>query len=215
VNTPIRMHEPCRSIRNSSGFTLLEVLVAVAVFAVFSTLAYGSLSRLLDSRDRIETERTFWRELALAFTQMEDDIVAVRPRTVRDVYGNSLPAFRGQPTDTRALGQPSLSFTRGGLFVLGESTQPDLARIGYRLRDGNLERLTWPALDQPAQIEPRAVALFEKVTEFRTRFYVPNGGWVDNWPQPGGQPTSLPAAVEVNITIDGRGRFQRLLRVGG
>jgi len=145
---------------------------------------------------------------------MEDDLSSARARTVRDVYGNPLPAFRGQPTDPRALGEPALNFTRGGLFVLGDSAQPDLARIGYRLRDGNLERLTWPALDQPVQIEPRAAIVFGEVTEFRVRFYTPNGGWVDRWPPPGTQLTTLPAGVEVNLEIEGRGRFQRLLRVG-
>lgn len=197
-----------------SGFTLLEVLVAVAVFAVFSTLAYGSLSRLLDSRERVEAERTFWRELALAFTQMEDDLSAARARTVRDVYGNPLPAFRGQPADSRTLGEPPLAFTRGGLFVLNESSRPDLARIGYRLRDGGLQRLSWPALDQPAQIQPQADTLLEQVTELRLRYYAPAGGWVDVWP-PSGQTNTVPAAVEVNLTLEGRGSFQRILRVGG
>lgn len=200
--------------RRASGFTLLEVLVAVAVFAVFSTLAYGSLSRLLDSRERVEAERAFWRELALAFTQMEDDLSAARTRTVRDVYGNPLPAFRGQPVDSRALGEPPLAFTRGGVFVLGEGTRPDLARVGYRLQDGVLQRLNWPALDQPAQVQPQAAALVEQVTELRLRYYAPAGGWVDVWP-PAGQINAIPAAVEVNLTLEGRGSFQRILRVGG
>lgn len=199
---------------DSRGFTLLEVLVAVAVFAVFSTLAYGSLSRLLDSRDRIEGERTFWRELALAFARIEDDLGAARGRTVRDVYGNSLAAFRGQPTDSRALAEPALTFTRGGVPVLGDSVRPDLARVGYRLRDGSLERLTWPALDQPTRIEPQAAPLLGQVTELRLRFYAPAGGWVDVWP-PAGQLNALPAAVEVSLTLEGRGSFQRILRVGG
>jgi len=198
----------------SRGFTLLEVLVAIAVFAVFSALAYGSLSRLLDSRERIEAERAFWRELALAFAQIEDDLGAARPRTVRDIYGNPQPAFRGQPTDSRVLGEPALTFTRGGLFVLGEGARPDLARVGYRLREGALQRLTWPALDQPTRSEPQIAALLENVTELRVRFYVPAGGWVDAWP-PVGQLTALPAAVEVDLTLEGRGSFQRILPVGG
>jgi general secretion pathway protein J len=201
----------------SRGFTLLEVLVAIAVFAVFSTLAYGSLSRLLDSRDRIETERALWRELALAITQIEDDLGAARPRKVRDLYGNFTPAtaaFVGQPSDTRVLGNPAMEFTRGGVFVLGDSARPDLVRVGYRLREGNLQRITWPALDLPTRSEPQFTTLLENVTELRVRFYAPAGGWVDVWP-PTGQLNAIPKAVEMNLTIDGRGSFQRILRVGG
>lgn len=196
------------------GFTLLEVLVAVGVFAVFSALAYGSLTRMLDTQQRIEAERRFWRELALAFTQIEDDLAVARGRTVRNVFGAPLPAFRGQPTDTRAQGEATVEFTRGGVFVLGDARRADLQRVGYRLLEGRLLRLTWPELDQPTQTRPQSAALLDQVTELRMRFYAPNGGWVDVWP-PAGQPTALPAAVEVSLTLEGRGQFQRILRVNG
>jgi len=202
-------------LTRARGFTLLEVLVAVGVFAVFSALAYGSLTRLLESRDRIEAERVFWRDLSLAFTQIEDDLSMARPRTVRDVYGNPLPALRGQPVDPRPEGEPSLAFTRGGMFVLGDSTRTDLLRTGYRLQDGKFERLVWPALDQPTQIKPQVATLLENVSEMQVRFFVDKAGWVNQWPQPNASLVDLPAAVELTLTIDGRGAIQRILRVNG
>jgi len=201
-------------IRTQRGFTLLEVLVAIGIFAIFSALAYGSLTRLLEARDRIEQERLFWRELALAFAQLEDDLASVRPRTIRDVYGNPLPAFRGLPVDPRAQGEPALAFTRGGVFVLSDSRRPDLLRVGYRLQENRLMRLTWPALDQPVQERPQSVVLLQQLREMRVRFFVAGGGWVDSWPPPDGKLTMLPAAVEMTLTLDGRGQFVRVLRVG-
>src|SRR5437868_2538676 len=98
------------------GFTLLEVLVAVAVFSVFSVLAYAGVTRIIEGRDRVEAERERWRTLTLAFAQMEDDLAQARPRSVRDTTGlNPLPAFAGQPVDPRPLGDPSIEFTRGGM----------------------------------------------------------------------------------------------------
>lgn len=197
----------------SRGFTLLEILVAVGVFAIFSALAYGSLDRILESRDRIDAERHFWRRLAIAFTIMEDDLAMARGRTIRDNYGNTRPAFIGLPVDTRPQGEPAMAFTRGGVFVLSDSTRPDLLRVGYRLTDGKLLRLTWPALDQPNQSLPKSAPLLEHVTDMRVRFYATNGGWLDTWPAPNAAPASLPAAVELTITVDGRGQYQRILRV--
>jgi general secretion pathway protein J len=202
-------------MRAARGFTLLEVLVAVGIFALLSALAYGGLIHVLNTRDRLEVERDFWRGLSVAFVQMEDDLSQVRARTVRDVYGNPQPALRGQPPDTRATGEPALVFTRAGQFLTEQSTHADLQRVGYRWRDGTLWRLTWPALDQPTQSTPQESPLLAHVTDFRLRFYAPGGGWVDFWPPDNQPPRILPLAVEMTLEIEGRGRFLRLLRVNG
>ena len=71
-------------------------------------------------------------------------------------------------------------------------------------------------LDQPNQTKPQSAALIDQVEEMRVRFYAPGGGWVSVWPPVGTQPgPALPAAVELTLTIKGRGQFQRILRVGG
>lgn len=193
------------------GFTLLEVLVAVGIFALFSTMAYAGLTRILETRDRLEAEREFWRALTLTFAQLEDDLAQVRPRSVRDSIGATVLAFRGQPADTRALGEPSLEFTRGGVLTLGDGPVPDLQRVGYRLRDKSFERLVWPALDQPPTNTPRAIPLLENVQELKVRFHA-GGNWQDRWPADLNQ-RGIPDAVEVTVVIDGRGEFQRLLLV--
>jgi len=205
----------------ASGFTLLEVLVAVGIFALFSAMAYGSLLRILDTRDRLETERDYWRTLSLSLMQIEDDLAQARPRTVRGSDGFTiLPAFRGQAVDSRALGEPSLEFTRGGQVVLGDGARSDMQRVGYQLREGTLSRLVWPALDQPVVSEPRAAPLLEHVEELRVRFYAQPNGWVDSW-QASTQtaapiaPTALPLAVELTLKIEGRGEIVRVFQVKG
>lgn len=203
------------TLPRTRGFTLLELLVAIGLFALFSGLAYGSLWNLLDTRDRLEAEREFWRELALSFAQIEDDLGMARERTTRNVFGNPQPAFRGQPVDIRALGESPLRLTRGGQFVLGEGARADLQRIDYRLQDRRLQRLAWPDLDQAPQTKPQERDLLDNVTDLSLRFYAPGAGWVNLWPTNPQQLNQLPAAVEMTLTIDGRGQFQRVFRVNG
>jgi general secretion pathway protein J len=212
-----RPHPRCTTTpapRRTAGFTLLEILVAIGIFAVLSGLAYGTLGRLLDTRERLDAERTFWRHLAMAFTQVEDDLAVARARTVRDVYGNMLPAFQAVPVDSRAEGTPPLTFTRGGQIVIGNSIRSDMQRVGYQWTDQTLSRLVWGELDQAPQSKPQSFKLLEHVTDFALRYYVSTGGWTQVWP-PQGQFRALPNAVEMTITIEGRGQFVRVFRVNG
>lgn len=196
------------------GFTLLELLVAIGIFALISAIAYGSLTRLMVDRERLEAEHDFWRTLSLAFARLEDDFSQARERTVRDVIGFTQPAFRGQPTDTRATGAPSVEFTRGGVLTFGDSVRSDLQRIAYRLDDGTLKRLTWPVLDLGPQTVPLETPLLKNVEEFRVRFYAPAGAWLDLWPTDDISET-LPRGVEVKMTLKGRGEFTRFFLVNG
>ncbi|MFL6648465.1 MAG: type II secretion system minor pseudopilin GspJ [Sulfurifustaceae bacterium] len=210
-----------------SGFTLLEILVAVAVFAIFSAMAYGGLMRLLDNRERIEAERAYWRELSLAFIRLEQDFSLARNRDVRDSDGSRQPAFKGQPTDPRALADPNVEFTRGGILVANGSTA-DLQRVGYRFVDGKVMRITWPVLDRAPLTKPVMTPLLLNVDEFEVRFFqanpqsgtstnVPTGGWVDRWPPLAAGSnnfTPLPRAVQVTLSIKGRGKYKRVFLVG-
>lgn len=196
------------------GFTLLELLVAIGIFALVSAIAYGSLTRLMTDRERLQTEQEFWRTLSLTFMRMEDDLSQTRERTVRDVIGFPQPAFRGQPTDTRAVGAPNVEFTRGGVLTFSDGARSDLQRVAYRLVDGTLKRLTWPVLDQGPQTVPLETPLLDEVEEFRVRFYAPAGAWLDVWPTEGIS-DPLPRGVEVKMTLKGRGEFTRLFMVNG
>jgi general secretion pathway protein J len=199
--------------RRARGFTLLEVLVAIAIFAVLSALAYGGLNHVLDGRGRIEAERDLWRSLALAFVQMEDDLGQARARGIRDITGDPLPAFRGRAVaDTKAIPEPLLEFTRAGLYVPEDGTTPDLQRVAYHLKEGVLQRVVWPTLDRPPTNEPREVPLLTGVKNLTIRFYRGSLGWFDRWPADNNV-QSMPDAIELSFEIDGVGKLTRTLLV--
>lgn len=203
-----------RTVRTAAGFTLLEVLVAIGIYALLSVMAYGSLASVIDSRDRVQAERQFWQTLDLAFQRLDDDLSLARVRRGRDLDGTVLPALRGQPTDTRALGPPSLELTRGGVLVWGAGLRSDLQRVAYRLADGTLTRLTWPALDRAPPVLPLESPMLTGVEEFRVRFMNASGGWVDIWPMPGSN-EEMPKGVEITLTLKERGAYTRRFLVHG
>ncbi|HEY5683584.1 MAG TPA: type II secretion system minor pseudopilin GspJ [Sulfuricaulis sp.] len=201
-------------MKREKGFTLLELLVAIGIFALISAIAYGSLIRLMNDRARLEAEHNFWRSLSLTFTRLEDDFSQARERSIRDVIGFAQPAFRGQPTDIRAIAPPSVELTRGGVLSFGDTTRPDLQRVGYRLVDGTLMRLTWPVLDLGPQTAPVETPILKNVEEFHVRFFAPAGVWIDVWPAEGISEI-LPRGVEVRLILTGQGEFTRLMLVNG
>jgi general secretion pathway protein J len=207
---------PSHALFRTSGFTLIEVLIAVAVFAIFSAMAYGGLMRLLDSRERVDAERVFWRETSLGFHRLKQDFSLARNRRIRDNDGTLKPdsAFKGQPTDPRAMGDPNVEFTRGGIFVPNGFTA-DLQRVAYRVVDGNLVRFTWPVLDRAPLTQPAGTPILRDVEEFEVRFYQ-NGAWIDRWPPivTAGNAPPLPGAVEVTIALKERGKYKRVFLVG-
>jgi general secretion pathway protein J len=191
----------------SRGFTLLEILVAIVVYAIFSTLTYATLSRIADGRERLNEERDKWRVLALSFTQMEEDLSRARGRPIRFLDGVPRGAFIGRQVDPRAEAEPSIEFTRGGMFVPADGATSDLVRVAYALKEGALVRL-----DQPPTSEPRETTLIKNVDNMTVRFYSADAGWASEWIQ-NENLTLMPSAVELSFDLAGVGRLTRVFTV--
>lgn len=204
------------------GFTLIEVLVALAIFALISAMAYGSLIQLMNNRNRIDEERVFWRGTGILFHDLEQDLLQARARYIRNYDGSTPAPFIGRLPDNRALAEPSLEFTRGGLPVLNINDRSDLQRVAYRLSEGKLYRLTWANLDRGTDEKPTETLLSDDVDGFTLRFLDAKGAVSDEWPAPTSTlpsnfngPAALPRAVEVTIKFKHHGEFVRTFLVTG
>lgn len=199
---------------SSRGFTLLELIVALAVFAIMATAAYSGLRNVLFTRAAVETQSRRLAAVQLAIYRLEQDIEQMTPRGIRDAYGEFQAAVMGGE-----LLEDRLTLTRAGWDNPLGQTRASIQRVAYRLQDGRLWRLHWDVLDRGSALQPRETLLLERVREFQVRFLADND-WRDDWPPPADDEAgikknlmALPRAVEISLTLEDWGEITRLLPI--
>lgn len=196
--------------RGASGVTLIELLVALVIFAIMSAIAYASLDTLLQSRARLDARSESLAGLQLAFTVLGRDIEQAVNRPVRDEFGDRQVTMAG--TDSE------LEFTRAGWRNPAGLRRSELQRVGYHLADEELRRVTWRVLDRTQGSEPSETVLLSGVSAFELRFLDQQDEWASFWPPadvaaPGRSP--LPRAIQVTLETEQWGRVTRLFRTVG
>ncbi len=197
----------------SRGFTLIEVLVAMAVFAVLAAFSYGTLSQTLLSAEILNERMDRLQALQRTMRMLNDDLQQLAPRAVRDELGDNFrPAL-----DTGFQSGFALELTRGGWnnpIVLPRST---LQRVGYRIEEEELTRYHWYSLDRTLNNEPASLLLLDGVEGIEFRFLMGEDDFSDQWPLPD-RPQELslrerPRAVEVTLLLADEGEIRRLIEI--
>lgn len=190
--------------RRYTGFTLIELLIALAILALVAVLGYRALSSLSESEAQLTAEARHWRDLDGLFARLEADLRQSLPRETRTGDGFEPAWIGGVDPDRNA----ELSFSRAGPeFALEAGSEGQ--RIGYRLRNGAVEVLYWPRLDQPASVAPQAYALASGIDRLQVAYLDSRGGWRERWPALG-EP-AVPSAVHVVLTLSGGAVIERWL----
>ena len=192
-----------RTERSQRGFTLLEILVALAIFAVASAIAYSGLNAVASTKSSLDKEIRFWRELGQVFDRMEIDFTQTLPHLLRADNGELLPPLRAGSAEA------------GGFFI--ELSRSDGERspvhVVYRCDDGVLSLRVGPinaSLNNAGTLVTAAPVypLLENVDACEAACLDANNSWRPFWPET--QAQVRPRAIRIRLTLAGRGKFERV-----
>ena len=187
-------------MKGGRGFTLIEVMVALAVVAVLGLIAYRGVAAAADTRQRLAEHNARWQDIVRLVRRLESDCLQMAARPT--VAGGDVSLVRLD--DGRSKG---LVFS----FLRVDGAGGQVRRNGYRYAGGQLELLRWPSSRNADA--PRADLLLDQVAAFELRFFRSNGQTTRQWPPEGAAPGELPVAIDFDMDLPDAGHIRRLVAI--
>jgi len=199
--------------RSHNAFTLIEVLVALAIFGILSVISYMALGQTLSNADLLTERMDRLKAIQRTIRHLDSDLMQAAPRPVRDVLGDGyVPAVRSSLASEFAL-----EVTHGGWSNPAGLPRGTLQRSAYRIEDGELIRYHWRVLDRTINNEPIATVLLDGVDSILFRYLGVGDEATEQWPPvntPGPAGFRLrPRAVEIVLTLTDEGEIRRLVEI--
>jgi general secretion pathway protein J len=195
------------------GFTLIEVLVALAIFGIMTTMAYQALGQSLSNADLLTARMDRIQAIQRTMSLVGRDLMQAAPRPVRDLLGDGhIPSMR-----TSLNTEFALEVTRGGWPNPAGLPRGTLQRVAWRIEDDELLRYHWTVLDPTLANEPVITQMIEDVESILFRYRTAGGEWTEQWPPLGAQGVVAqrirPQVVEVVLTLTDEGELRRFFEV--
>jgi len=205
MNWSISHHSCSEGSTGDSGFTLVEVLVAISLLTIVLTSIYGIFSAVSSAKERLDSDSTDYQLARVLFDRLG--------RELRSYHPVAQLSFKGRGSaDTLS----SLEFTTRAVSPLaGEET--GIALVRYWLEPdpqsdqntGVLLRSETPLLGAvKSETEVRVLRLADGIAEMDLRFYN-SGQWFDSWDGQGG---ALPELVEISLRLESEPGQETLFR---
>jgi general secretion pathway protein J len=201
--------------QTNNGFTLIEVLLAMAITGFVGLLAYSGLSTSMIAADEHEQQASRIAAIQLPLTVIERDVRHAVARAIRDEYGD-----REAPMLGGSLNDYPLILTRRDWDNPRQLPRSELQRVRYVLENNQLWRQSWAVLDRLSEEEGQQnTLLLEGVENLELAFLDGNssgaaqsplgGEWVDDWDDP----DRLPLALEIKLELENFGEVTRVFSI--
>ena len=157
--------------RCMAGFTLLELLVAVAIFAVIGAMAYGGLQNVMDQQQQTALHSERLKRLQLVYRILQRDLEQIVERGIRNEFGDPVEALVG------GSGFTGVELSRAGYPNPAGFLRSEIQRVAYIPDQDRLLRRSWRGLDRAQDTQPDEQGLVENMVEFAMRFLDENREW--------------------------------------
>lgn len=182
-----------QKLAKRTGFTLVELLVAIAIFAVLSALGWKIFDYLIKVKDRNAMHEENLGQLQSAYQQIQRDTLQMIPVTANNA-GELEPALY--------LNNQRLSFSKAGVTdPLKQGVSP-YERVEYRYnqQEKKLYRLKYSNLNRVRSEQPLSSVLLSDVDQFQIAVLNPNE--LDRWPSDGANDVNLlPRGLKIKVMI--------------
>lgn len=182
---------------NQRGFTLMELLIAIAVFAVLGAMSYGGLNAVLKTRARTMEAADQLHNLQISLMLIQRDIQHVVNEPSRDEFGDLHPPITTDFNDDRLV-----EFSRLGWNNPTDQLRSTYQRVAYGFEDNTLLRYYWPHFHRGPQEQPIMAELLEGLEEISFRYMDKQENWHDDWPPLNSNIAELPQLVEIALELE-------------
>jgi general secretion pathway protein J len=184
------------------GFSLLELLIALAVFSVLAGMTYVGLAQLSRTREVLALESERYRQARLLFAELEADLEQLLARPNRDQFGLAQPALQGDAT--------SINFARFSNAQF-KAFEADLRRVSWNFSGSRIIRREWSEAD-PAHNRMRERVIHDAARALQWRYLDAQLVALPRWPTlASSDPMELPRAIELSVELEGLGTIRRLI----
>ena len=180
------------------GFTLLEILIALAIFAIMSMMAYAGLAAILDARASTVPRAQQLAELQTTLYLLNEDLSQIINRSIRDEFGTTESAF------SVGRGKEIVVFTRTVPSWSNDAGTNSLLRVSYSLEKDVLYRQVWSLPDRTQQTECRRRKLMTAKSVVLTKYNPSTQTW-----EPFTGSGGIPAALDISFNLEGLGTIHR------
>lgn len=198
-------------LKQDSGFSLVETMIATFLFALVSAAGVMILSGYQDGRASLDRAEQRLAEIETARALIRSDLLAAARRPLRDAYGGARPGFEAGAQLEDGILVRLVRTGNMGAMLTGDGSSLD--RVEYLLEGGDLVRRTYERTDVTLETGYRDRTLMRGIEGVDLRFET-QGTWISEWL--GNVLTNdLPRLMEMELTFEGGRELSLTFIVGG